>query len=67
MKVDALGRRTFSPQWKMNIVDQATTSSRSVSLIARENIINTNQVFRWIREVKKGQLRILMFSIADSG
>lgn len=57
MKADVLGRRTFSPQWKMNIVDQATTSSRSVSLIARENNINTNQVFRWIREVKKGQSR----------
>ncbi|QJR79738.1 IS66 family insertion sequence element accessory protein TnpB [Alteromonas pelagimontana] len=30
---------------------------RSVSLIARDNNINTNQVFRWIREVKKGQSR----------
>jgi len=57
MKVDAAGRRTFSPQWKMDIVNQATTSSRSVSLIARDNNINTNQVFRWIREVKKGQSR----------
>ncbi|QJR81306.1 transposase [Alteromonas pelagimontana] len=46
MKVDVAGRRTFSPQWKMNIVNQAAISFRSVSLIARENSINTNQVFR---------------------
>jgi transposase len=56
-KVDAAGRRAFTPQWKMDIVQQATSSSRSVSLIARENNINTNQVFRWIREAKQGQAR----------
>ncbi len=56
-KVDAVGRRAFTPQWKMDIVHQAKSSSRSVSLIARENNINTNQVFRWIREAKKGQAR----------
>ncbi|MBT0587662.1 transposase, partial [Alteromonas sp. SM 2104] len=41
----------------MDIVHRATSSSRSVSLIARENNINTNQVFRWVREAKQGQAR----------
>ncbi|WP_390881904.1 transposase, partial [Alteromonas oceanisediminis] len=57
IQVDSVGRRAFTPQWKMDIVHRATSSSRSVSLIARENNINTNQVFRWVREAKQGQAR----------
>ncbi|WP_390881951.1 transposase, partial [Alteromonas oceanisediminis] len=57
IQVDPVRRRAFTPQWKMDIVKPATTSPRSVSIIARENNINTNQVFRWVREAKQGQAR----------
>lgn len=54
-KVDAAGRRAFTPQWKMDIVNQATSSSRSVSLIARENDINTKQFFAGYGKPSRGK------------
>jgi len=57
VKIDAIGRRKFTPQWKWHIVNQAKTAGRSASVIAREHDLNTNQLFRWIREAEKGHAR----------
>lgn len=48
-------RRTFSPAFKMNIAKLSLAGSQSVSSLARQYDINTNQVFRWTREFKRQQ------------
>jgi Transposase and inactivated derivatives len=48
-------RRSFSPAFKMNIAKLALAGDLSVSVIARQNDINTNQVFRWTREFQRQQ------------
>lgn len=50
-------RRIFSPEWKCRVVKQATRSESSVSSVAREHDLNTNQVFRWMREFEQGKAR----------
>ncbi len=49
-------RRTFSPVVKMNIAQLALAGEQSVSVIARQYNINTNQVFRWTREFQQQQV-----------
>ena len=49
-------RRTFSPVLKMNIAQLALAGELSVSVIARQYDINTNQVFRWTREFQHHQV-----------
>ena len=49
-------RRSFSPAFKMNIAKLALAGELSVSVIARQNDINTNQVFRWTREFQRQQV-----------
>ena len=49
-------RRTFSPVLKMNIAQLALAGELSVSVIARQYDINTNQVFRWTREFQHQQV-----------
>jgi transposase-like protein len=49
-------RRHFSPAFKMNIAQLALADELSVSVIARQNDINTNQVFRWTREFQQQQV-----------
>lgn len=48
-------RRHFSPAFKMNIAQLALADELSVSVIARQNDINANQVFRWTREFQRQQ------------
>lgn len=50
-------RRIFSPEWKCQVVQQATRSKSSVSVVAREHDLNANQVFRWMREFEQGKAR----------
>ena len=49
-------RRSFSPTFKMNIAQLALAGTQSVSAIARQHDINTNQVFRWTREFRQQQV-----------
>ena len=49
-------RRTFSPEFKWNIVQQAKAKKQSISVIARQHDVNNNQVFRWLREVDDGKV-----------
>ena len=43
-------------QLKMNIAQLALAGEQSVSVIARQYNINTNQVFRWTREFRQNQV-----------
>lgn len=43
-------RRSFSAEQKNMIVEQAIAPGASVSRVARVHDLNTNQVFKWMRE-----------------
>ncbi|MCF4011049.1 transposase [Rheinheimera sp. UJ63] len=47
-------RRFFSPELKWQIVQESKEQTLSVSQLARKYDVNTNQVFRWIRDVNLG-------------
>ncbi|MEE2003425.1 transposase [Alkalimonas sp. MEB108] len=47
-------RRVFSPEFKWQIVQAAKERTLSVSELARKYDVNTNQVFRWVREADRG-------------
>ena len=48
-------RRVFSPEFKWQIVRESKERTLSVSELARKYDVNTNQVFRWMREAEAGQ------------
>lgn len=50
-------RRIFSPQYKLEIVNEALSKKLSTSQVAQKHHINNNQVFRWCREYKLGVAR----------
>lgn len=56
-KTETKPRRTFTPQFKLDIVNQAKASGDSISGLARKHNLNANQVFRWCHEVEQGQAR----------
>ncbi|MCP3429127.1 transposase [Opacimonas viscosa] len=47
-------RRIFSPQYKLEIVNEALAKQLSTAQVAQKHHINNNQVFRWCREYKLG-------------
>ncbi|EOX1304377.1 transposase [Vibrio cholerae] len=48
-------RGVFSPEFKWQIVRESKERTLSVSELARKYDVNTNQVFRWVREAEAGQ------------
>ena len=48
-------RRVFTPEYKMQIVNDVLKGDASVSVIARQYDVNNNQVFRWVREARLGK------------
>lgn len=50
-------RRIFSPQYKLEIVNEALAKQLSTAQVAQKYHINNNQVFRWCREYKLGAAR----------
>ena len=50
-------RRIFSPQYKLEIVNEALAKQLSTAQVAQKHHINNNQVFRWCREYKLGAAR----------
>jgi len=50
-------RRTFTPEFKLDIVKQANSNQFSISTISRKYDLNANQVFRWCHEVKQKKVR----------
>jgi transposase len=49
-------RRRFTPEQKCSIVEQSMKPGASVSRVAREHDVNTNQVFKWRRLHERGLL-----------
>ena len=58
-------RRIFSPQYKLEIVNEALAKQLSTAQVAQKHHINNNQVFRWCREYKQGVAR--WTKVANSG
>jgi transposase len=63
-------RRSFSREWKRAIVEQTLAPGASLALIARQNDVNANQVFKWRRLYEQGRLearrtRMLAVRIED--
>ena len=50
-------RRTYSPTFKYQVV-QESLGSESVSRVARRHNINANQVFKWRRLYREGLLKV---------
>ncbi|WP_213997600.1 transposase [Arsukibacterium sp.] len=48
-------RRAFSAEFKWQLVQESKERTLSVSELARKYDVNTNQVFRWVREVNVGK------------
>lgn len=48
-------RRAFSPEFKWKLAQEYKTGVLSASALARQHDVNTNQVFRWVREAELGQ------------
>ena len=62
-------RRSFSPEFKWQVVQESKARLLSASALARKYDVNTNQLFRWVRDVT-AQFAIVQFpelSIIRSG
>ncbi|EPD5143471.1 transposase [Vibrio metoecus] len=47
--------RAFSPEFKWQLVQESKTRTLSTSELVRKYDVNTNQVFRWVREAQLGE------------
>lgn len=45
-----LTRRRFDRTWKRELIEQALRPGASVAKLARDNDLNTNQLFKWCRQ-----------------
>lgn len=45
-------RRTFSPEYKAEIVERIRTSERGISAIVRENGLTETAVRRWVKQAE---------------
>jgi len=53
------GMRQFrSKQERRRIVEETLKPGASVALVARQNGVNTNQVFKWRTQYRKGRLEV---------
>ena len=48
-------RRSFSPEFKWQVVQESKARLLSASALARKYDVNTNQLFRWVREAQLGR------------
>jgi transposase len=49
-------RPNYSPEFKKQLAQRASEPGVSVSLLAQENAINVNMLFKWRRELREGRL-----------
>src|SRR5687768_13424166 len=55
---DGRTRQFRSTQERRQIVEETLKPGASVSLVARAHDVNTNQVFKWRRQYRQGQLEV---------
>ncbi|MDB5841787.1 MAG: transposase [Herminiimonas sp.] len=53
-------RRHFTAEHKAQIAQEAMVAGASVSRVARNHDVNTNQVFKWIRDFRRGHAGALL-------
>jgi len=56
VRVNRTGRRTYSRDYKLEVVEECSTPGASVAGVALSHRINANLVRRWIVRHRKGQL-----------
>jgi transposase len=56
VRVNRTGRRTYSPEYKLEIVAACSTPGASVAAVAMSHRINANLVRRWIVQHRSGRL-----------
>jgi transposase len=56
VRVNRTGRRTYSPEYKLEIVDECSVPGVSVAAVALAHRMNANLVRRWIVQHRKGCL-----------
>jgi transposase len=56
VRVNRTGRRTFSPEYKLEIVEECSAAGVSVAAVALAHRINANQVRKWIVQHREGRL-----------
>jgi transposase len=56
VRVNRTGRRTFSPEYKLEIIQECSSPDASVSAVALSHRINANQVRKWIVQHRAGRL-----------
>lgn len=49
-------RPNYSPEFRRQLAQRASEPGVSVSLLAQENDINVNMLFKWRRELREGRL-----------
>ena len=71
VRVNRSGRRTFSREYKLEIIQECSAPGASVAAIALSHRINANQVRKWIVQQRAGKLNatasILPVTIAPAG
>lgn len=56
VRVNRTGRRTFSREYKLEIVQECSAPGASVAAVALSHRINANQVRKWIVQHRAGRL-----------
>lgn len=56
VRVNRTGRRTFSREYKLEIIQECSTPGVSVAAVALAHRINANQVRKWIVQHRAGRL-----------
>ena len=56
VRINRTGRRTYSPEYKLEIVEECSTPGASVAAVALSHRINANLVRRWIVQHRSGLL-----------
>ena len=56
VRVNRTGRRTFSREYKLEIIQECSTPGVSVAAVALAHHINANQVRKWIVQHRGGRL-----------
>jgi len=56
VRVNRTGRRTYSPEYKLEIVEECSVPGASVAAVALSHRINANLVRRWVVQHRSGCL-----------
>ncbi len=56
IRVNRTGRRTYSPEYKLEIVEECSVPGVSVAAVALAHRMNANLVRRWIVQHRNGRL-----------